>query len=126
MSLLLIIWTLSLVVLSAILGFASAYAKKRAPLMQNETALPGSFGEFIADQCHEVLYRIERGAHRAKPHVRNLSIVLVKYSERGHDFFVERVFGRMEAKKGVSTSFFLKSIAEHKVGTRADGLGGKA
>jgi hypothetical protein len=122
MSFLLTIWSLSLIVLSAISGFAFAYKKNNgnaAP--QSGMSLPSSFGDFLADQCHDVFYYIQKGVHHAKPHARNLGIVIVKYSQRGHDLFVERVFGRIETKKGVSTSFFLKSIAEHKVDTRAEG-----
>lgn len=123
MSLLITIWAVSLAVLSAILGIAFALKKRGRAIIQNG-AHPCGFGEFLAEQCHDALYRIQRGVHHMKPHAKNFGIVVVKYSERGHDLFVERVFGRMETKKGVSTSFFLKSIAEHKVETRADGSRG--
>lgn len=93
--------------------------------MGKVSALPSGFGKFLGDQCHEVLYRIQRGVHHIKPHAKNLGMIVVEYSAWGHDLFVERVFGRMETKKGVSTSFFLKNIAEHKVGRRADGMAGK-
>lgn len=121
MSLLLIIWTLSLVILSAILGFAFASKKKNATNTQNGASSGASFGEFLGEQCHDMLYHVQKGIHHMKPHARYYSHVAIGYSRRGHDFFVERVFGRVEIKKGISTSFFLKSIAEHKVGTRADG-----
>lgn len=122
MPFLLTIWSLSFVTLSAILGFAFAYKRNNGDAAaQKRASFPSSFGDFLADQCHDVLYHIHKGVHHAKPHARNLGVVVMRYSQRGHDLFVERVFGRMETKKGVSTSFFLKSIAEHKVDARAEG-----
>jgi hypothetical protein len=77
-------------------------------------SLPSKFSEFFGDQLHDMLSHLSMVLHHAKPHAAEVGMMALAFSKRGHDIFVERVFGRMELKRGSAVSFFLKHIAEEK------------
>jgi hypothetical protein len=83
--------------------------------------LPSKFAEFIGDQFHDMLSHVSQALHYAKPHAAQVAVTALSFTKRGHDMFVERVFGRIELKRGNAASFFLKHIAEHKKQTEKSG-----
>lgn len=113
MSLLFTIWAFSLAIVVAIMVFASSRMRRRnVPLPRGVT--PTQLTEFFGDQFHDMLVYAVKGFHHAKPHAAQIGMTVFTFSKRGHDLFVEHVFGRMERKQGNTVSFFLKHIAEHK------------
>jgi hypothetical protein len=116
------IWSLSLMVVIAIIG-AAHLRMRRNELTVGGVPLPSKFSEFIGDQFHDMLSHVLHAIHHMKPHVAQVAVTALSFTQRGHDIFVERVFGRIELKRGNAASFFLKHIAEHKKQTEKGGDG---
>jgi hypothetical protein len=113
MSPLFAIWSLSLMVVVAIIAFA--YSRMRHDeVAVGGVALPSKFVEFFGDQFHDMFAHVSRVLHHVRPHAAQVGMLALSLSKRGHDLFVERVFGRIELKRGSASSFFLKHIAEEK------------
>ncbi len=49
-----------------------------------------------------------------RPHGKSIVRGSYRILRRGHDIFIERVYGRIRIDKGRASSFFLKQIAEHQ------------
>lgn len=113
MSPLFALWSLSLMVVVAIIAFAHSRMRHNE-LTVGGLPLPSKFVEFIGDQFHDMLFYASRAIHHARPHAAQVAVTALSFTKRGHDLFVERVFGRMELKRGNAASFFLKHIAEAK------------
>jgi hypothetical protein len=112
-----VIWSLSLMVVVAITGFA--YSRMR----YNKFTVagippPSQFVEFFGDQFHDICAHVLKALHYAKPHVAQAGVIALSFGKRGHDVFVERVFGRTEFKRGSAGSFFLKHLAEQRGNTQ--------
>lgn len=113
MSPLIAIWSLSLTVVLTIIILA--YARVRHDEVAVGTgALPSKFVEFFGDQFHDLIAHASRALHHVKPHAAQVAVTALSFSKRGHDLFIERVFGRVERKRGSAGSFFLKHIAEER------------
>lgn len=120
MSLLFAMWVLSAGVVLATLGMVF-FRVRGGALVSLRMRAPSNLGEFFTDQLHEVLVRFFTAVHHIKPHARQLGMTALLYTKKGHDLFVERVFGRIELPRGGTVSFFLKHIAEHKEMNHRDG-----
>ena len=119
MSLLITIWVFALALVIAIMVFASSRAR-RCEVTLESGVTPTQFTEFFGDQFHDMLVHAVKGFHHVKPHATQMGMSAFAFSKRGHDLFVERVFGRMELKRGNTVSFFLKHIAEERRGIERD------
>ena len=111
MSLLLVIWLLALSLIVGIIFYARI-ARRDARL--NTARTPQDWSEFVHDEVLRMYGNVGRMVHVARPHgerAMSAGIVIVR---RGHDLFIERVFGRMSVEKGKASSFFLKQITESK------------
>lgn len=113
MSLLIAIWLISLVVVLAIIILAYARAR-HDEVTVGSGVLPSKFVEFFGDQFHDFLFHASRALHHVKPHAAQVVVTAISFTKRGHDLFIERIFGRVELKRGSAGSFFLKHIAEEK------------
>jgi hypothetical protein len=100
-------------VVVTIIGFAHSRMRHNE-LTVGGVPLPSKFVEFIGDQFHDMLSHVSQAIHHVKPHAAQVAVTALSFTKRGHDMFVERVFGRIELKRGNAASFFLKHIAEHK------------
>lgn len=114
------LWSLSLIVVIAIIVFAYLRMRQRG-IAVSSGVIPSQFTEFFGDQFHDMFLHALQGFHHAKPHATQIGMIALTWSNRGRDLFVERIFGRTEQKRGNTVSFFLKHIAEHqKQGQRGD------
>ncbi len=110
MTALLSVWALSIAILFAV----TLYAYHRAQRVPLPRYVPRSLSDFVHEALSHLAIHLHSAAGTAKPHARRFSETLISISRRGHDVFIDRVFGRMSQERGRSASFFLKYIAEHK------------
>lgn len=108
-------WLLSLVVLVGIVVYAGRKCGSDAVPIEDT---PRNLADFIAIELARMTGHLSRGVVRLRPHgemiIMQSSVVLKK----GHDIFIEKIFGRIVIEKGKAASFFLKRIAEHKEALR--------
>lgn len=71
-------------------------------------------GSLIAEELSGVGQHAARGALYFRPHGERAVAYGTLWLKRGHDVFIEKVFGRIEIEKGRTPSFFLKRIALHR------------
>ena len=118
MTSLIVFWFLSLVALVGIVVYAGRKGGSHATPFEDA---PRSFADFIAIELTRMIGHLSRGVRRLRPHgemiIMQSSVVLKK----GHDIFIEKIFGHIAIEKGKAASFFLKRIAEHKEALRQKG-----
>lgn len=109
MSLLVIVWYISLAVLVGI-GYV---ALRRLPNGADET-VPLHVNDLAIREIHLVRRDVTHLLRDMRPHalrvIRNFFALLKK----GQDFLVTRAYGKIKIHKGSASSFFLKQIAEHQ------------
>ncbi|OGZ07211.1 MAG: hypothetical protein A2942_03790 [Candidatus Lloydbacteria bacterium RIFCSPLOWO2_01_FULL_50_20] len=115
MTLLTAIWLLSLAVVSGILVYAH---RKNTDLRVSPEDVLASFADFLALELSHMIDQLSYGAVRVRPHGIRILTQSRIFLERGHDIFLEKIFGRLDVEKGNVTSFFLKRIAEHQAALR--------
>ncbi len=116
-----LIWLSSLLAmlilsLCALLRLRGASANFVSRIPSRSPELPA----FIRLQIEELFRHLHVVAKRSEPHARRLSVVVISLGKRGHDYFIERIFGRIIRERGKASSFFLKHIAEHKEALNKD------
>ncbi len=100
---------LSLFALLRMRGVPAHFSRHVSPF---HLELPG----FVHLQVEEFFRHLHSAAKHTEPHARQLRVVIIGVVTRGHDYFIERIFGRIVRERGKASSFFLKHIAEHKEG----------
>lgn len=110
------IWALSLVVMLVLVALG-----RRSSRSFDYAQVPQDLGEFVRDTLYRSADRFSHVIHRVKPHASRVAGVFIIIGKKGHDTFIDRVFGKTNAEKGRASSFFLKNIAEHKAESRRDG-----
>lgn len=121
MSLLFFLWFFAAAIILATFVLALFRTRKKVFAPKGLKHIPVSFGEFLVDQFHDVLYHASYAAHEMKPHAKQIYKMAVVYLTRLHRVFTERVFGGIASKRGNSASFFLKHIAEYKQSQKGEG-----
>ena len=114
MSLLTLIWLMSL----ATLTLLTLFAFRRARYAPDPRHIPHDLGEFIHEALTHVASGVSIVAGSAQPHARKVTRHVVAVTKWGHDRFTDRVFGKTTQLPGRTASFFLKYIAENKEATR--------
>lgn len=120
MSFLTALWLISLVLLVGIIVYAR---RKEASFAASFEEMPDSFADFIAIELTRMTGHLSRGATQLRPHGERVIAQSTVFLKKGHDIFIEKIFGRMEIEKGNVVSFFLKRITEHKESLRQKGRG---
>ena len=115
MSPLVICWLLSLALLLGIFFYARNH--RGAPAFSPKE-IPESFSDFIAIELTRMGGHLSRLVQYARPHGEKVIATGGTFLKKGHDIFIEKIFGRMVIEKGNAASFFLKRIAEHKEALR--------
>ena len=116
MTLTMTIWILSLVVMLALIMIGK---KSSLPALDYAQA-PQDLGEFVRETLYRSVGRFSQVMHKVRPHASRALDVFVVVGKKGHDTFIDRVYGKLRAEKGTASSFFLKNIAEHKAVKRKD------
>lgn len=114
MSFLLAFWLLSFAALIGII----VYAHGRSPVMISSEEMPADWRDFIAIELTRMVGHLSRLATHARPHGERVVFHGTALFQKGHDLFIEKIFGLLHVEKGNVTSFFLKRIAEHKESLR--------
>ncbi len=109
------IWTLSLVVMMVLIVLG-----KKSSQTLDYAEVPQDLSEFVRETLYRSAYHFSHVIHKVRPHASRALDVVVVVGKKGHDTFIDRVFGKRRREKGSASSFFLKNIAEHKVETRKD------
>ena len=117
MSLLVISWLLSLVTLGGVVFYARS--RDTSPVSSEERST--DWRDFIAIELTRMVGYISRLFDYARPHGERAVFHGTVVLKKGHDLFIEKVFGGIEIEKGKAASFFLKRIAEHKESLRGNG-----
>jgi hypothetical protein len=117
MSLLVICWLLSL----ATLGGVVIYARSNSALPLSSDEQPEDWRGFVAIELTRMVGYVSHLFHYARPHGERAIFHSTVAIQKGHDLFIEKVFGRVVIEKGKAASFFLKRIAEHKESLREQG-----
>ena len=115
MTLTMTIWILSLVVMLALIMLG-----KKSSQVLDYAQVPQDLGEFVRETLYRSAGRFSQVIHEVRPHASRALDVLVVVGKKGHDTFIDRVYGKLRAEKGTASSFFLKNIAEHQAVTRKD------
>lgn len=115
MTTLLALWLLSLAILIGMVVYAHRKDDRSRPASQDA---PVSFADFIAIELTRMTGHLVRGAFHLRPHGERVIAESRVFIRRGHDVFIEKIFGRLDVEQGQVTSFFLKRIAEHKEALR--------
>ena len=115
MTLTMTIWILSLAVMLVLIMLS----KKSSQVLDYALA-PQDLSEFVRETLYRSAGHFSRMIHKVRPHASRALDVFVVVGKKGHDTFIDRVFGKRSAIKGTASSFFLKNIAEHKAVTRKD------
>ena len=115
MTLTMTIWILSLVVMLALIMLG----KKSSQVLDYAQA-PQDLSEFVRETLYRSADRFSQVIHKVRPHASRALDVFVVVGKKGHDTFIDRVYGKLRAEKGTASSFFLKNIAEHQAVTRKD------
>lgn len=118
MSPFLIIWFLAFCTLIGLLLFARLRINSMSGVASAK--IPRDFSEFISWEFHDMLGYALRVLSRARPHGKRILVHALSLSRRGHELFIQHIFGRMEIKKGKAISFFLKHISEYKTSEERD------
>ena len=111
------IWIGSLLVMLLVIMLGGG---KEASRVMSNAQIPEDLGEFVRDTLSHSMSRFSRTAGILKPHIDRVTQVFVVVGRKGHDTFIDRVFGRTNATPGRASSFFLKNIAEHKAEARKE------
>ncbi|HEY9585621.1 MAG TPA: hypothetical protein VJJ02_03485 [Candidatus Paceibacterota bacterium] len=113
--------TCSFLSLAALIGiFFYARSRSRTPMFfPGET--PEDFGDFIAIELMRMSGGLSRLLRHVRPHGERVLMTSGLYFKKGHDIFIEKVFGHIAVEPGKAASFFLKRIAEHKDALRQEG-----
>ncbi len=109
------IWTLSLVVMMVLIVLG-----KKSSQTLDYAEVPQDLSEFVRETLYRSADRFSHVIHKVRPHAARALDVVVTVGKRGHDTFIDRVFGKRSIVKGAASSFFLKNIAEHKAEAKKD------
>jgi hypothetical protein len=119
MSFLFISWLVSLIAVGGIAGMALSGMRGRSFSREHE---PTDLSGFLSGELHAFFELLRSYATHAWRPLANWTIdKSAHYVTRGHDMFMERVYGRVEIERGKAASFFLKRIAEHKEESKKNG-----
>ena len=97
MSVLIVIWLSSLLVMGAILGFAHYIVRRRATATEN---LPQTMSELLRRETLALAELVRRGFALFRPHAKHAAISAIVVFRRSQDKFIERVFGHIEIERG--------------------------
>lgn len=114
MSLLVICWLLSL----ATLGGVVVYTRSNTALPLSSGEQPEDWRDFVAIELTRMVGHVSHLFHYARPHGERAMFHSTVLLKKGHDLFIEKIFGRIVVEQGKAASFFLKRIAEHKESLR--------
>ena len=84
---------------------------------------PHDLGDFFARELGRMASEIRSVLDRIQPERDRAVRAVTLVARRGHDVFIERVFGRIEVKKGNASSFFVRHIALAKKIEKREELG---
>lgn len=110
MSMLSLIWLLALAVMAGIVF--SARTKSGENMYEGKRAL--RLGDLASKEAHLLLRDTVSLVNDIRPHGARAFRSGLVFVRRGQDFFIARVYGKMQMQKGSASSFFLKQIAEHQ------------
>ncbi len=114
------LWLFALIILVGIVVYG--FHTKGSTNVSSEDA-PTNWCNFLAIELTRMAGYISHLLIHARPHGEKAVAHGTIFLKKGHDMFIEKIFGRIEVEKGKAASFFLKRIAEHKETLR--GKGGK-
>ena len=107
---LLVIWGISGAIVTVLL--VVAWKKDRA---MNFTAFPSAtLGNIVWEELMLGRRALLRVCVLMRPHAETLSRFSVRTISRGRGFFIRRIYGKIRIERGITPSFFLKQIAEHR------------
>ena len=110
------IWIASLLVMLTLV----LLGKRASSREFNYAQPPHDLGEFVRDTLYISADRFSHLLQMAQPYALRVLEAFAVVGRKGHDTFIDRVFGKRSAEKGTASSFFLKNIAEHKAESKRD------
>jgi hypothetical protein len=114
MSLLVVSWLLSFATLCGVVF----YARSRTVDVLSSADDSTNWRDFIAVELTRIVGYVSHLLSYARPHGARALFHGSEALKKGHDLFIEKVFGGIEIEKGKAASFFLKRIIEHKESLR--------
>lgn len=103
-----------------IVFFVFAWRREGAlDLRKREQALP-TLSHVVWEEVNMTKQMVSRAISGARPHGAKIASTGMHLASRGQEFFMMRVYGKIKIEKGLTASFFLKQIAEHRDGRKGD------
>ena len=118
MTFLVSLWFLLLAILAGII----IYGQNQEG--ESDLTVPENFHDFFMEEFARMEEFFRMVLERLHPHGKRALVSGGTLLKKGHDAFLEKIFGGIEVEKGKVTSFFVKRIAEQKELLRKKG-GGK-
>lgn len=110
MTTLFVIWGISGAITATLLFIA--WKKERT---MGFTAFPSvTLSRIVWEELMLGKQALSRGALAVRPHALRLAYSGGRVLSRGNEFLVRRIYGKIKIEKGLTPSFFLKQIAEHR------------